>query len=363
MNPNAVVITRFLGTTAKSGNIRDLLESLCLQINRVYKKNFNESKGENYKELLKLFNKTLNECPRDDKPLIIVLDSLDQLSSENFAHSLQWLPGLREPLPKYCQIIVSTLPHPHGPLDILEKTLDANLLLPVKFLTIEDGREIMNSILSSNSRTLTSNQKEVIIEAFAKTPLPLFLRLATDRAIKWRSYEMELFLGKNIIELINSLFDRIEKRYGSILVRKAFGYITAAKFGLSSIELEDILSLDDQVLDETFAHWVPPFPRIPQMLWLRIRDEVGDYLVERGVDGVMTYSWYHRQFWQVAVLRLSLFAQVIFHALYILNIYLLDILKRKKNVFGRELLITFRVFLPTESATLQMQKLIRSPWL
>lgn len=40
-------------------------------------------------------------------PLVIILDSLDQLHPENGARLLKWLPGS---LPPYCRIVVSTLP-------------------------------------------------------------------------------------------------------------------------------------------------------------------------------------------------------------------------------------------------------------
>jgi len=48
---------------------------------------------------------------------------------------------------------------------------------------------------------------------------------------------------------------------------------------------------------------VPPFRRIPPLLWIRVRNELGFYLVERGTDGVAAYSWYHRQFWESAERR------------------------------------------------------------
>lgn len=100
--------------------------------------------------------------------------------------------------------------------------------------------------------------------------------------------------------LITLLLSRLDTRYGSKFVQRALGYICAAKNGLSTNELEDILSCDDTVLDEIYAWWVPPFRRIPPLLWIRVRNELGGYLVERGTDGVGAYAWYHRQFWETA---------------------------------------------------------------
>ena len=34
--------------------------------------------------------------------------------------------------------------------------------------------------------------------------------------------------------------------------------------------------------------------RIPQLLWVRVWHDLGQYLVERGTDGVTALNWYHR---------------------------------------------------------------------
>ena len=42
-----------------------------------------------------------------------------------------------------------------------------------------------------------------------------------------------------------------------MFVSRALAYITAAKSGLTESELEDILSCDDDVLEDVFQYWVP----------------------------------------------------------------------------------------------------------
>lgn len=45
-------------------------------------------------------------------------------------------------------------------------------------------------------------------------------------------------------------FARLEKDHGEPLVRRALGYITASRKGVTLNELEDLLSLDDMVMEE-----------------------------------------------------------------------------------------------------------------
>ena len=64
---------------------------------------------------------------------------------------------------------------------------------------------------------------------------------------------------------------QIEAHHGTLLVARAFGYMVVTRNGITETELEDILSLDDEVLDDVFEYHIPPIRRIPSILWARIR--------------------------------------------------------------------------------------------
>jgi hypothetical protein len=95
----------------------------------------------------------------------------------------------------------------------------------------------------------------------------------------------------------------MEKKFGSILIGHALGYITVAINGISDIEWEDVLSCDDEVLDDIYRYHNPPVPgivRLPPVLVARIRYDLREYIVERRSFGKTTLNWYHRQFIQTA---------------------------------------------------------------
>ena len=64
--------------------------------------------------------------------------------------------------------------------------------------------------------------------------------------------------------------------------------------------MEDLLSLDDEVLNDVYQCWTPPVRRLQPLLWIRIRSDIGDYLIKRGADGTQVVFWYHRQFIEAA---------------------------------------------------------------
>lgn len=138
--------------------------------------------------------------------------------------------------------------------------------------------------------------------AFQKCPLPLYIKLAFDEALRWKSYtpEFDIYLEQNVRGIIDDMFQRLERRHGKILVSHALAYITASKNGVTETELEDLLSLDDEVLNDVYQYWTPPVRRLPPLLWIRIRSDIGDYLTERGSDGTQVVFWYHRQFKEAA---------------------------------------------------------------
>lgn len=165
----------------------------------------------------------------------------------------------------------------------------------------EEAGSILDKWLSNAKRCLTPQQRHIVLNSFSNCPLPLFLKLIFDEACRWKSFtpDQEAHLPSTIPEIINSLFDRLEKLHGNMLVRRSLAYISASRNGLTESELEDLLSLDDDVLNDVYQYWTPPVRRLPPLLWLRVRADLGDYLVERGSEGARVNFWYHRQFIEV----------------------------------------------------------------
>ena len=57
----------------------------------------------------------------------------------------------------------------------------------------------------------------------------------------------------------------------------------SGQVGLSASELEDLLSLSDEVLNDVYQFWTPPLRRLPPLLWVRIKNEIDEYVVYRCV--------------------------------------------------------------------------------
>ncbi|XP_068719523.1 NACHT domain- and WD repeat-containing protein 1-like [Montipora capricornis] len=297
----AIVVLRFIGTSSDSSSIRPLLTSICIQLCKVTGQDTADI-PEDMKSLKDYFPECL-EKSAENNPVVLVLDSLDQLSIDDGGRQMEWFP---RNVPSNVYFVLSTLPgHEYQALPSLRTILPDECFLEIPRIPLNEAGVIFDNWMKAANRTVLSKQKSYVMDAFQKCPLPLYLKLAFDEALRWNSYtpDSDIYVEQTVREIIDDLFERLERRHGKLLVSNALGYITASKNGLTETELEDLLSLDDDVLNDVYQYWTPPIRRLPPLLWIRIRSDIGDYLIERGADGTQVVFWYHRQFIEAARAR------------------------------------------------------------
>ncbi|ELT97481.1 hypothetical protein CAPTEDRAFT_103793, partial [Capitella teleta] len=214
-------------------------------------------------------------------------------------------------------MVLSTLPRECDVLDTLKALIpDTSNFLQILPLGRQLSYDLIQEWLSQRSRSLSDQQMQIVSSALNRCSLPLYTRLIFEEICRWSSYSPldQVRLELTVKGVINTLFDRLEKYHGRTFVRHVLSYLTASKNGLSDMELEDVLSLDDTVLNDVFVHWLPPVRRIPPLLWPRLHNELSCYIIKREANGIMVYFWYHRQFISVARER---YLSDIGHRLYI----------------------------------------------
>ena len=54
--------------------------------------------------------------------------------------------------------------------------------------------------------------------------------------------------------------------------------LSIARNGLTESELNDILSCDDDVLNDVYTYWTPPVRRLPPLLLIRLRADLEEYI-------------------------------------------------------------------------------------
>lgn len=208
-------------------------------------------------------------------------------------------------LPANVHIIVSTLPdEKYGCLKALQGLypMSKHYYLPLEQMDEQDAISIIDKWFLASNRLLTDFQYEVLLEAFKKCPTPLFLDTAFHEAMSWPSFMdiEQVKLGETVKKIATIKYGKLEKRFGEPLVRRALGYITASRDGVSSNEMEDLLSLDEIVMEDVKHQLSPPRRRIPSVLWIGLREELMKYLVVCRAGAICTLRWRHVQFHEAA---------------------------------------------------------------
>nr|XP_022332826.1 uncharacterized protein LOC111130267 isoform X3 [Crassostrea virginica] len=298
VNPH--VIVRTIGRTTASRNVRTLLRSVCLQLCHVFGSKTDEVPVE-FKGLINDFAQRISQASKSE-PLVIILDAVDQLSEEHEGHKMSWLP---KGLPDNVKLIITTNPDEQfesfpGLMKVYGSNKDITVAIPN--MPQEDAECILKYWLQQENRVLTQQQHEVIINAFNKCALPLYLKMAFMESKSWYSFtEIEnCKLSETITKLAALKFGKLEIKHSEPLVRRALGYITASREGVASDEMEDLLSLDETVMDDVIANHRPSKRRLPSILWIRLLEDLSDLLTPTLTYGVITYVWAHSQFHQAA---------------------------------------------------------------
>ena len=309
LSEDTTVILRFFGTSPQSSNILSVLKSIVSQICIAYgytppgDSTF-EKMGQARRYLWSLLDRISDMCT--NTKLILLLDSVDQLSKKYGSHNMTWLP---RKLPKNVYIIVTMLSDRYECLQKAKDRIDnEDSFIELPPLSITSGDTIIDNYLGYHNKNVTTDQRKLVMDAFSRSRQPLFLKLVLDIALKWHSYTPteDIILPSSVQGAIEELFKLQESKFGAVFVSHALGYLTCARGGLTQLEMEDILSCDDEVLNEVYKYHDPPLQeciRIPSLMWARLENELRDYLVERMVDGKTVLTWYHRQFWETAEKR------------------------------------------------------------
>ena len=217
-----------------------------------------------------------------------------QLDDSNGGRRLDWLP--LEGLSKQIRTVISTLPDELSPPDgrpfrclsqlerrlvgsdagggrreAASETTDLSRLARehqqvfVRVEPLKDAADLLRHLLKLQGRCATGEQIDRIVEAVNSsdhTQTPLLVTILAQWVSQWHSYDdlSRVTVPTSVRDVILGFFQRLEKTHGEKLVRAALSFITLAKQGVSETELQELLSLDDEVLADVYQWYATHGP-------------------------------------------------------------------------------------------------------
>ncbi|XP_054598706.1 NACHT and WD repeat domain-containing protein 2 isoform X2 [Nothobranchius furzeri] len=246
----------------------------------------------------------LSLLPSTKCPLVLILDGLDQLEDDVAARIIRSLPS---PLPDEVQLIITASSNCTHFLQSIESHYSegrASVAKKSGFVCIQlesvnrkQCGKLMESLLKTSRRRVTSGQQALVNQALTSCCLPLYARLLHAHASLWRSDSdvTESSLPDGVHLSISSLLDHLELKHGSF-VACAASYLTLSRTGLSEAELADLLFCDDCLLDVSPAEGHASKLKVTQVDVERLLLDLKHFLIKRTILNMEVLLWVSRHF-------------------------------------------------------------------
>jgi hypothetical protein len=181
----------------------------------------------------------------------------------------------------------------------LKQEIDHENRLELKTLEVKEAKYILSNYLKLKNRKLSFEQRSSVDKMIDEMVdiNPLQIQLIFDVVSKWPSFydiPEEFIKCTTSIQIIKYLFKNIEKNLfdNEILFKHCLFYLTLFEYrGITENELEDILSIDDEVLDSIFVHHHPPVRRFQIGLFSRFKYELKEYITNKTTDDQYVIAW------------------------------------------------------------------------
>ena len=262
-HPGVFVIPHFIGASAASTSLRQMLRRFCLLLQQEF--GFEEEVPQETNRLTSTFRDFLGRIP-DDRRVLLVCDALNQLDETDNAQSLAWFPWQ---LPPHVKLVASCIDDPGRTEAVLEAFRHhKHGLLAVKPLTDQERFEIVETVPSLSAKTLDPAQVGLLLDNPATTN-PLFLLVALEELRGFGSFEelndrIRLFPrggDDTVTALFLQVIERLETDFGPVLTQHVLTALASARRGLSERELEQLLAARSPAEDQ--RHPAEPEPVEP----------------------------------------------------------------------------------------------------
>ncbi|MDQ6970051.1 MAG: DUF4062 domain-containing protein, partial [Mariprofundus sp.] len=292
-------VYRFVGVSPESGNTKDLWGSILREIGY----DVEAQDSGTFEQFSLKVHKHLIEI---SEPTVVFIDAVDQLvNSDTFS----WLP---EALPGNLKVVISALKDSHYKNDSRAFEVLSNISKNLFSLPdLEIDVCFLDSLLKEQKRKLQAEQSEYVLSKYNEVHAPLYIKIAEQEFIHWKSYDYIDPAHKGDIGILHSLestqrgvisefIQNLSAVYhhNKALVTKVMGYIYASVDGLNEKELITLLSMDKKLLQkvapQTYHKNISG--QLPVVIWARLKFQITPFLSLKKVDGLELMQFFHREF-------------------------------------------------------------------
>ena len=247
-NPEFNLIYHFVGNSFSRNTYKDILEHFCHELYDLYDIPRRELSDGTIEDEIQ---RVLTEIPPHAKPVVFVIDGIDQIDSTKNEKLLLWLPSSAGKI-KY---IFSTLTDDETMSTFKRREYKTVEVLP---MTKEERKCFASDYLLHFGKKLDERKGQLErIVSNKECENTLVLKTLLDELTTFGVYDkldelIDYYLSSSSIQdFFDRVLQRMEKDYSSDyeMVRRALSLIAVSEHGLSEDELLSIIGLKDRPLD------------------------------------------------------------------------------------------------------------------
>ncbi|KAB0804135.1 hypothetical protein PPYR_01105 [Photinus pyralis] len=290
--PEAFLIVRFVGISAQSSSIQQLLHSITNQCS-ILTHGHQSYETHNMETYAKVLPALLNAICLQ-RPLIVLIDGIDQVKCYNSC-TIDWLPNK---LPDNVKLILSVAEDCSIFEDIKGK-IDAKYFIKMSPLDETEATGILLSSVMQYNHSVNSHIKDCVLTSVQQCTLPLYVKVLAWQTSWYTEKEHEIVPKGNIIDQLSQMLEKLEKILGITQVQHALALMTCTKDGITDSEMIDLLAYDDCFHNNgTYVVWAPAC-----LTWSRLNKHLAPFLQWTLTGGVLGVQWRDNTFLQAVKTR------------------------------------------------------------
>lgn len=298
VSPAVVSLIRYVNTTGQSIDICSLLYGICHQMAAVYNLDLPlmSELARSPSKLVQLLRTHMEQVAKhhgEQRPLLILVDDIDQLPVKDRADTLHWLPAA---CPKNVYFVVSMHSDNTQMMSRLQKQIPPENFVEVDELLEHEIEEVLDSMLTHHNWSLTAHQREALLEKCQSSPNPLFMYVMVKHALDWHcwTHVTPQALPAQLEDAFMKHIFTLEDTFGPKLVDCTLGCLSLFQHGVSQVELREAACSDDTVLKELFRLLRPKEESVVPLISSRLSDllhMLQPLLHKKYLHGTVLLSW------------------------------------------------------------------------
>lgn len=179
--------------------------------------------------------------------------------------------------------------------------------LVVPALSLVYSSLLLSTLLEQHDRALSTEQQAQCYDLVQDNGTPLYVLLLFS--VINHNGDSACTGGQspsgNIHDLLLEYLVQLEETFGVQTSRHILSYVTYSRYGISDVEMNDLLSCNHSVMHELYSFLEPRIRRLAPMIWILMKQRLQWLLIERVSNGVRLWTWRHDVVRQVVSQRYS----------------------------------------------------------